>query len=267
MKSPRLFLAFACLAASTVAVSAATPGLPVSDRVVLELTFDEAALPGLTLRGADGSPANLLTPPGGGIGANPRGRAFDNTASVTMGGTNPRPGEGGRAHLMRGSEFLQDARSFTIQGWYRSAPGRAPSNYARLVSTSRVSLHFDNNEGRGLALSLNRSSYLCNDGAFRHADRWIFFAVTYNADATTDHLSFYTGGENEPVRLVARAPLSAGPVGSQQSDHPLVLGNTSEGNRPFAGLIDNVRIWADRAGGSAVLNTEALEQVRRLDLR
>lgn len=267
MKYSTSLFALALLALLGNAAPAATPGLPVANRVALELVFDDAPRAGLALLRFDGSPADLLTPPGGGVGANSRARAFDNRASAGMGGTNQKPGEGGRAQLAQGSELLKDARSFTIQGWYRSSAGLTPSNYARLFSSSRVSLHFDNNDGRGLALSINRGGILSNDAAFRHADRWVFFAVTYDATGETDNVAFYAGSQNDPVRLIARSSLAAGPVGAQNPRTPLVVGNTPEGNRPFAGLIDNVRLWTDSAGAGAALDLAALEQVRRLDLR
>lgn len=268
MKYSSLFFAFPLLAALGVSAPAATPGLPVAERVTLELTFDDAPRSGLALLGFDGSPAELLTRAGGGVGANSRARAFDNiAASAGMGGSSQKPGEGGRAQLAQGSELLKDARSFTIQGWYRSSPGLTPSNYARLFSSSRVSLHFDSNDGRGLALSINRDGILSNDAAFRHADRWIFFAVTYDSTTDIGNVAFYAGGQNEPVRLILRSSLAAGPVGAQNPRAALVIGNTHEGNRPFAGLIDNVRLWTDADGGRAVLDLAALEQVRRLDLR
>jgi hypothetical protein len=268
MKSLSPLFAFALLALPGNPAFADTPGLPVADRVALELTFDDAPRTGLALLRFDGSPADLLTRPGGVVGADSRARAFDNSAvSIGMGGSTQMPGEGGRAQLEQGSGLLKDARSFTIQGWYRSSSGFTPSNYARLFSSARVSLHFDNNDGRGLAISINRDGILSNDAAFRHADRWIFFAVTYDATSETDNVAFYAGGQNAPVRLVTRSSLAAGPVGAQNPRTPLVVGNTPEGNRPFAGLIDNVRLWTDSAGGGAVLDLAALERVRRSDLR
>lgn len=268
MKLPRAFVPFVVLSVFAFAASAATPGLPIAGNVALELTFDGEPRFGLALLRPEGSAAELLTRPGAGVGAQSRARAFDNiAASDGMGGNNERSGKGGRALVSEGSELLKEARSFTIQGWYRSAPGMRPSNYARLFSTARVSLLFDNAEGRGLALSVNRGSVLSNDAAFQHSDRWVFFAVTYDGTGGADNVSFYAGGQKEPVRLVARASLSAGPVGAQNSRAPLVVGNTPDGDRPFAGLIDNVRLWTDRAGGGAVLSTAELEQVRQIDLR
>jgi hypothetical protein len=263
---PLVLLVSFCL--SLGVASAVTPGLPAGNRVALELTFDGVAQAGLVYLRPDGSAADLLTRPGAGVGANAQARAFDNVAaSAGMGGNSQRPGAGGRAQLGQGGELLKEARSFTVQGWYRSAPGSNPSNYARLFSSARVSLLFDSKEGRGLVLSVNRGSVLSNDAAFLHADRWIYFAVTYDGTSETDNVVFYAGGQTEPVRLVARASLAAGSVGAPTSRAPLVVGNTPEGDRPFAGLVDNVRLWTDRADGGAVLDLGDLERVRQLDLR
>jgi hypothetical protein len=269
MKPARSLLPLVVLSLFAAGTSAsAALALPATGNLVLELTFDGEPLPNMALIKPDGSSAELLTRFGAGIGGGPRSRAFDNiAASDAMGGNKERPGKGGRVSINEGFEALKGARSFTIQGWYRSAPGMLPSNYARLLSTPRVSLLFDNTEGRGLALSVNRGSALSNDGAFRHADRWIFFAVSYDGTGEADNVTFYVGGEKEPVRLVARTSIASGPVGAPNSRDPLILGNTPEGDRPFAGLIDNIRIWADRSGGGAVLSATELEQVRAFDLR
>jgi hypothetical protein len=260
--------AFSLFLFPLLGITASAANLPFAESLALELTFDRAAQPGLTFLGADGSDANLLSAPGQGVGASSQSRAFDNLTNASdMGGTNQNPGKGGQAQFRWGSELLQGAQSFTIQGWYRSAPDKQPANFARLFASARVSLHFDSGEGRGLALSLNRDSVLSNDSAFRHTDRWTFFAVTYDGTAERNNVIFYAGDQNEPVRLVTRATLPVGPVGEENPRAAIAIGNTSVGNRPFAGLIDNVRVWAHSDGSGAVLDLASLEQIRRADLR
>lgn len=229
----------------------ATSTLSASGKPMLELTFEDAA------------DTSSRRPAGEGVSG--RGHAFDNTASPKMGGTSQAPGTGEKVLVRGGSAKLSNARSFTIQGWYKSDAGQIPSNYARLLASARVSLFFDSPEGKGLSLSVNRGSALCPDAAFRHPDRWVYFAVTYDGTQKTDNVLFYAGSEADPVRLVGKVSIEAGPVGSGSSEQPLVVGNVEAGDRPFDGLIGNIRIWADTSGTSAVLGADALEQLRKGD--
>ncbi|WP_043583216.1 LamG-like jellyroll fold domain-containing protein [Geminisphaera colitermitum] len=237
--------------AGTGFLSAATLTPSASDKRVLELTFeDEVSTP-------------LRTPEGGGVAG--RGHAFDNTASSKMGGNSQAPGSGGKVGVAGGSARLANARSFTVQGWYKSDAGQIPSNYARLLAAARINVFFDSAQGKGLSLSVNRGSALCPDAAFRQSARWVFFAITYDGTQKTDNVLFYAGSENEPVRLVGKAGIDAGPVGPGGAEQPIVIGNVDAGDRPFDGLIDNIRLWADTSGTSAILDLAALEQLRKTD--
>ncbi|MGE9293324.1 MAG: LamG-like jellyroll fold domain-containing protein, partial [Puniceicoccales bacterium] len=235
---------------------------PLSDKLVLELTFDQPGEVGSVMLDADKKPIDLRGPEGSGLGA---GRPLDNTAALGMGGNNKTPGAGPQLKLSKGSELIGGAHSFTLQGWYRTEAGQAPGNYARIFATARVTCNFDNNDGRGLSISVNRMAGLCTDGAYRVADKWIFFAITYNGTKNTDNLLYYVGSQSEPVRLVARLNLPSGPV-STGGSQPLTVGNLSSGDRPFDGLLDNFRLWVDKSGTGAVLSESQLEQVRESDL-
>ncbi|MDP0496261.1 MAG: LamG-like jellyroll fold domain-containing protein [Verrucomicrobiota bacterium JB024] len=235
---------------------------PLGDKLVLELTFDQPGEAGTVMLDAEQKPADLRGAEGSGLGA---GRPFDNTAALGMGGNNKNPGSGPQLKLDKGSELVAGAKSFTLQGWYRTETGQTPGNYARLFATARVTCNFDNKDGRGLSISINKEAALCPDGAFRTADEWTFFALTYDGTKTTDNLLFYVGSQSEPVRLVARLNLPAGTVYESGSNQPLTVGNLPSGDRPFDGLLDNFRLWVDKSGAGAVLNESQLEQVRKSD--
>lgn len=209
--------------------------------------------------------AELLTVPGGGVSRKPSDRALDNSASLGMGGTKQTPGKGGGALVSRGATRLDGALSFTVQGWFRSETDLVPSNYARLIHSHRMSVLFDSAEGQGLVLSTDKGSVLCQDAALRRPGRWVFFAVAHDGTRPGDNVFFYAGTETEPVRLVGTGSLKPGALRPALPNSPLVVGNVVDGDRPFDGLIDNIRIWASTDGADALLDQTRLEELRKTD--
>lgn len=253
--------AFGLLATATSSAA----GVPQAGYLVLELPFDAASQDFQPFGQADDLKSDLLSAPGGGVSRKPSGRALDNSASVGMGGTTQAPGKGGGALVPGGAARLDGALSFTVQGWYRSDAGQIPASYARLIHSHRMSVLFDSAEGQGLVLSTDKGSVLCQDAALRKAGRWVFFAVAHDGSRAADNVFFYAGSESEPVRLVGTGSLKPGALRAALVNSPLVVGNVVEGNRPFDGFIDNVRIWAAPNGTDALLDQAQLETLRKVD--
>lgn len=251
-------LAIVCLSGISLA-AVPTPSL--------EVTFDEADSDQVRFVDERGQKVDPFSLEGEGVGGDTSSsRAFDNSTATGMGGTNKNPGLGGRVEIPAGSEIFAGARSFTIQGWYYAADGVVPGNYARLLAASRVAILFDKQNERGLNLAINGKSVLCPDGAYRMAGEWVFFAVTFSGADEKNNVRFYVGSRTEPVRLVGRAALPVTEVSRQGAEKALILGNMSSRERPFAGLLDNFRIWADDSDIDSALDQETLEQVRRTDI-
>lgn len=241
------FLLFGSFAFLWVPLVASAAGKPV-----LELKFE-----------AEGA-GHVLSAVGEGVDG--RGHALDNRQADMMGGNKQRPGKGGAAFVKGGSKLLSGASSLTICGWYRSVDGEIPANYARLLDSSRVNLFFDSINGQGLSFSVENKSFLSPDAAFRKPGRWIFFAVTFEGTQKEDNIVFYAGSLDEPVRKIASFTTDINRVREVNEQLPLVVGNVAAGDRPFKGLIDDVFIWADKGGNSAVLGLPELENIRRLSL-
>ncbi|HSI08223.1 MAG: LamG-like jellyroll fold domain-containing protein [Rariglobus sp.] len=265
------WLALVCLAGTEGRAS----DLPHRSELVLELRFNDA--PGEVVKDSaaknppalmtifDGAKADLRTAPGGGVSHKPKDRAFDNTVSLAMGGSGKTPGQGGKAVISGGATSFDRAMSFTVQGWYKSDGVQIPSNYARLISSQRLSVVFDGPDGKGLVLSTDRGSALSPSPVFRVADQWVFFAITYDGAGEYKNVVFYAGSVNGPVQVVTEASLAAGALKTVLPDVPVIIGNMPAGDRPFDGVIDNIRIWADAASSEAVLNQAELEAIRRAD--
>jgi len=85
-------------------------------------------------------------------------------------------------------------------------------------------------------------------------NNWVFFAVTYNGNATTDNLSFYFGNANSTATLDSTMTYNKGvmPVTGQLTigNYQLAAGNptgrtTSGANgAAFRGLIDEVKVFS-----------------------
>ena len=105
-------------------------------------------------------------------------------------------------------------------------------------------------------------------GPYAAKQTWVFFAVSYDGNATTDNVKFYRGFRNDAeagggagsadVVLVNTASLNRGPV----DDETVLLnvGNRPGGDRPFDGRLDEIRIDA------AVLDAATIEAVREATL-
>ncbi|WP_309383051.1 LamG-like jellyroll fold domain-containing protein [Cerasicoccus frondis] len=234
----------------------------MSECLAFEMALDASNGPVQIMVDAEGHPNDLRA-----AGVANAYTAFDNAASTGMGGTNKTPNRGGVLKVLKGSELLAGACSFTLQGWFKADSGETPGNFARLFTSARVSSYFDSKDGKGLVIAVNGDNVLCRDPAFQVSGEWVFFAVTYDGDQEEQNVNFYAGLENQPVALMSNASMSSGCVSNEQALQPIYIGNLSKRDRPFDGLIDHVRLWVTQEGSSAVLTLSELEEVRRSDLK
>lgn len=251
--------------------------LPHRGELVLELGFDDA--PGAAIKDSSGrnppaslmqfddAKADLRTPPGDGVSGKSKDGAFDNRESLGMGGSGKTPGHGGKVVIGGGATSVTGAQSFTVQGWYRTETGQIPSNYARLLSSPQLSVLFDAIDGRGLVLSTDHGSAISMDPVFLATGEWVFFAIVCDGGQAKNNVFFYAGSIGKPVKIVTVASLAQGTLKAPpQRDTPLVIGNMPDGTRPFAGLIDDLRIWVDTTTGAKAALTQAdLEAIRKAD--
>lgn len=207
---------------------------------------------GISLRGADGQPADLHTADGGGASGQPGDRAFDNSKVA--------PNPGGRPLGSRGTMAKQNlaASAVTLAGWFKqlpASPGRGRQTLFILQSGPDRGLQLSATPSDGiLELTVNGKSAKSSPLLAAEGE-WAFLAAVYDSAAPEDQVKFFKGGPDVPVAQAGSASLAAGPLDVQ--DASPVLGNVGGRSAPFPGLIDNFHFEA------AALDTEALEGLRR----
>ena len=101
-------------------------------------------------------------------------------------------------------------------------------------------------------------------------DNWRFLAVTYDSTAAKEHVKLYVGTTTAVVRMECtwRYRTTGGPVGKGAGVltvghlHPDMRSNRSD--RMYRGLIDDVRIFGSKLGGSGALSLDAIQTIHRL---
>ena len=97
--------------------------------------------------------------------------------------------------------------------------------------------------------------------------KWTFFAVSYDATASGDNVSWYFSAPSDepaqsPITLDRRTAYHAGPVDSDVG--PLVIGNFNETmrgyglDRQFRGEIRALQMFGSRVGGRGALKAEEI---------
>jgi hypothetical protein len=217
--------------------------------------------------------ANLHGTAGSGLTGLAGDIAFDNTASAGMGTASGASGGGSGVigDIDTGSTGSDWLTSFTVQGWYYSSvqiggaarifdktSGSSSSFMVRGATTAgQMNLTVDN-------LSLDSATGYTATGT------WVFFAVTYDGSLTSNNVTFYVGDTATSVSVVSTGTVNSGPV----SNNPLslVLGNTTgnpspaANNRPFDGLLDNIRLYGSASDSTGVLSLATLEAIRTSDI-
>lgn len=217
------------------------------------------------------NPTNLRGTPGSGVSGSLGDYALDLSDASKMGGTSGSPGYGGSAYVTGGASALSNATSFTIAGWYNA--NTTPGNFARLVELRYTSLYFSANgtlqvtaelQGYGGNLSTSDTRITVSDPIFTLTSQWVFFAFTF--DSVSGEANLYAGTSPDNLATIVSGSFAKVPVTGISGD--LSIGNsaTSSHERPFDGLIDNIRIWADTSGSASALSEEALKSVMRNDL-
>lgn len=219
-----------------------------------------------------GAPGDLHGEGGGGVSGKLHDRAFDNRASTGMGNA----GTGGG--LVVGDITSVDGlTSFTLQGWFKTdvainGAGRVfEKNFG--AGSSGFLLRAGTSPGQ-LVLQVN-SRAVGSASAYGATGRWTFFAVTYDALKTSDNVRFFVGSDTTPVGSAGTYTLNGGSVIANTvipNQIPLVVGNNSgtagfANDRPFDGLLDNLRVFGAASGGRGILGLDALEQIRLCDLK
>lgn len=269
----RLFLACCFFVVLAIPLRATGPEL------LLHYQFDGVTelAPDQSKRGADAKlhhhPQARLAKFSAGVSGIEGDQAFDNQSATGM-------GKGALGSKLAATEFeCPPLTSFTITGWYKLAKGTPLGKAARI-------LHILDEEKNSLAVMCGKDGLvlIANGGkassapAYTEQEAWIFFAITYQEGKALvgSDVTFYKGGRNLPVEEAGGGkllpPLPGGVFTGIQAPSDLAIGNEpgkkkSSFDRPFKGLVDDLRLYGAEKGTSGALTQEAMEAIRQEALK
>ena len=134
---------------------------------------------------------------------------------------------------------LDGLSAFTMTAWVNSGTANSggPSGSARIVSKRNGSTGFElyyHDTDNELEFVANGS--VANGGGSFAGQQWTWIAVTYDGSTAT----FYNG-DGTTLSAGASTAFAQGAIAATTGD--LLIGNYRNGERPYSGLIDNVRIY------------------------
>ena len=238
----------------------------------------------VTLRNASLAATDLHSADGAGVSGLSGDRAFDNTASSRMGKGDGSQNAGDIAN-QSDLDAIDKLASFTLQGWFKTVPGKTIGEFARLFDNHNDQVSpqggFELYGGRNvngpvdpgkLSLLVNGGQASTTTASYQEQNTWVFFAVSYDATLTTNNVKFYKGTKTSPVILIDTLSLNKGTVNDEPTG--LGLGNrdrrpsipTQVQERPFDGFLDNMRIFGAPTGNGGVLSLSELEALRARDV-
>lgn len=182
-----------------------------------------------------------------------------------------------RAQLVEGASAYDALTGMTVTVWFKAFSPlkknpalvwkKGSGNYAWAIEG-----HTGTTPADGVPIKFNTgviTDYASVDGTgtnsslYAETNEWIFLAWTYNGG--TRQVVWYKGGTGTKTTEVVRtATLAAGGIGG--SGGYLSIGGRLVNDRPFHGLIDNVRVFGSKTDPETpVLTQEELEGIRIAD--
>jgi hypothetical protein len=206
-----------------------------------------------------------------------KGRCYDGRALTPMSDVNGSYMYGEFSYDTPIEQSLIDIWSFTVTGWIWTDPS-AEHTQGRIFASSPVELnyimtqHGTPDENARLATRIYDSGYI--NSSYEHdyylsKGKWLFFAVTYDGTKSSDQLSYYFADENNVLQLDTKIDVPQGRIDYSGYGGNIWLANTTNvsGQRPFVGLIDELRIWSTKDHNSdGALSPAEIELVRLYDL-
>lgn len=217
---------------------------------------------------------DLHTSDAGGVSGKSYDRAFDNSGCTAMGAAS---GPAGKIVQTANNSAVENLRSFTLSGWFSA--DTAPQAGAILLSRIRGSttnggfeLLADASTPGALTLRLGNGSTIQSASSGAHyappsPGAWVFFAVSYDADASSGQVKFYRAYRTGTVDLVTTVTLPAGPLAA--SSKSLTIGNAPDQGwaDAFDGKLDNIRIHGSTTNASVLaLSASDLLAIRNADV-
>jgi len=178
----------------------------------------------------------------------------------------------GASVLYSGSQGMAfgELSSFSIVVWINAES--MPGGSAQLFSFdgTRDPLILGMPSRNKVYLQVGENAAIFESPLFDSSGQWVFIAVTYNALAGDRQIRCYVGRQGaDEVQMVGEKNFLHGPWnGMAKSPRwSLAVGNTPlpEKNRPFKGLMDQVRFYGSPDNETAALTQEELGKLFRAD--
>ena len=169
---------------------------------------------------------------------------------------------------------LEGSVSFTITGWLKPASMKQGAGGNRILFSLQYNhsgIDLVHHSDGSMRLAVNEwPDGIRNDSSKGkvQVDKWVFFAVTYDATKQEDSVCWYFGDESTPAKLDLKTNYSNGPVSDGTGN--LVIGNfnkTLQGaglDRQFRGQIRQLQIYASRLSRRGVLPLAKIQELQKI---
>lgn len=277
LRFPRSTAAVFCLPLAAFCAASWADGVPAP---VQEFRFNETGTSApstgtdkssVILRNTSGAATDLHSADALGVSGLAGDRAFNNSASSGMGSGFT----GGRAD-QNDNNNIDAFKSLTLQGWFKTDGTEVITGGARLFDNSSTAAGYVllGTNGKPTAaptgaageLQFNvNSSNVVSQNWYTDAGSWVYFAVSYDGALSTNNVNFYKGTLTSPVALQETLSLAAGAV-ADDTNGLSIASRTGLNDRPFDGLLDDLRIFGSKTDSTGVLSLGQLEQIRQADM-
>lgn len=252
-----ILIVVACVAASAPAALAQSSPEPI-----VAYNFNTQDPAGVASLGSDPDATLTLkngatySAAGTGVSGNTKDRALNLLNTIGMG----QP-PGGIA-TCGATASLSGLSSFTLTGWFATADTTSINAAARLIDAGS-SFFIGGAEKGNLVLGVNGKVASVSGNQFAATRQWVFFAVTYDGTKPDQNVKFYTGSTDSPAVLVGYA--TDLPAGVLNRVGVLNVGNREFNNfdRPFHGLIDDVKIFGEIGTSKGALDLAQIQKVQK----
>ncbi len=222
------------------------------------------------MQGPANEPLSLYGIDGSGLTGKPGDFALDIGRTTQAMGADGK--SGGTAKVSDAAQLLGAMASFTVTGWFKAASplGKA----ARIVEYTDPPLNgfclFSGDNGM-LVLSINKKTavipYRSKNCFNQNAEgQWVFFAVSYDSTKESENVVFYGGTPTDEPVVIATEDLDAGKTVELNRHGSLSIGNTTNGTRPFHGMLDDIAIYSSGTDGAGALSLEQITAIYKANL-
>lgn len=251
MKTKKLTMLLAC---ATLFASAAAQ----AQTLLLDYNFNDGTASDSSGNDRDGALAGsgVIAADGSGVSGLAGDRAFDNA-----------PSSGGAVNYVS-AHGLNGLTSFTYSFWYNTSTARGIGN--RLFESNAngsALLQFASSNTLQLGINGASTSPLTTPETpvLGLLNTWVYVAVTFDAALEGKELKLYAGSYDgttlNTAMLIIEADYAGASISLTANNGTFTIGNRSNLDREFTGLLDNIKIYGAASGNSGALG---IDQIRAL---